>query len=147
MGMIKGILPRPDRPLGPVVRKLRELKNPVLARPLAHFSDEDIDEALSRAGLKRKDLFSASGYIAQHRFRMACMLAVLGIKVDQAVTQHWTSLKDADAKCSRCAETGRCHRWLDWGRPNSGPTVFCPNAGLFLSIVADQTESRVRDFM
>lgn len=147
MSLTKGILPRPHRPLSTVLRKLREWQNPVLAHPLANLSDDEIDKALSRAGLARQDLFTSSNAIAQYRTKMACMLAALGIKVDEAVTEHWTSLKVADGNCSRCAETGRCYRWLEWGRPNTAPTVFCPNASFFLSVVAEQKEHRLRDCM
>ncbi len=147
MSMTKGIQPRPHRPLSKALRKLREWRNPVLAHPLAHLSDDEIDKALSRAGLARQDLFTPRSAIAQYRTRMACMLATLGVKVDEAVTEHWTSLKVADGNCSQCSETGRCLRWLEWGRPNSAPTVFCPNASFFLSVLADQTERRFRDCM
>lgn len=135
------------RLLRSIADKMCRWQNPVLARTLSDLSDDEIDDALARAGLTRKDLFTAGDTIAQYRARMAYMLATLGIDVEQAVSEHWASLKHADHKCSRCTQTGRCHRWLEWGRPNTGPQVFCPNATFFMSIVADQVESRLRDNM
>lgn len=109
------------------------------------MSDAEIDAALARANLDRGDLFRPGSSIASYRFRMACMLTALGIRSDDAVRDHWNALKEADGKCSRCKETGRCVRWLEWGRPNTAPSVFCPNAALFLSLVDEQTESRARE--
>ena len=141
------ILRKARQPASVFVQKLLMWRNPVLAHPISSRTDEEIDTALTRAGLARKDLFTPGGAIAQYRLRMACMLQALGIKVDLAVNEHWAAFKKADGKCSRCAETGRCHRWLEWGRPTAAPTMFCPNARLFLSIVEEQVESRARDNM
>ena len=132
------------RLLRSIANKVRRWHNPALAQPLSDLSDDEIDDALIRAGLTRKDLFAPNNAIAQHRFRIAQMLATVGIDVGQLVSDDWASLKHADHKCSRCTQTGRCHRWLEWGRPNTGPQVFCPNATFFMSIVADQVESRLR---
>ena len=123
-----------------VAAKISRWKHPVLAQALSDLSDEEIDRALSRAGLNREDLFTPDNAIAEHRLRMALMLATLGIDEGHAVDKHWKALKQADNNCSRCSQTGRCHRWLEWGRPNTGPQVFCPNTELFMSIVADQAK-------
>ena len=147
----RGVYPmaktRARRPLRSISDKVRRWQNPALARTLSDLSDDEIDNALVRAGLTRKDLFTAGDSIAQYRVRMAHMLAMLGIDVEQAVREHWASLKDADCNCSQCAQTGPCHRWLEWGRPNTGPQAFCPNATFFMSIVADQVETRLRERM
>jgi hypothetical protein len=141
------ILRNARRPLRSVVRKLNRWQNPMLAGTISDLSDDEIDEALAHAGLMRKDLFTPNNAIAQYRFRMACMVTALGIDVEQMVKDHWASLKDADFNCSRCTETGRCLRWLEWGRPNAAPTVFCPNAPVFMSIAAEQVDSRRRNSM
>jgi len=138
---------RARRPLKSIADKVRRWQNPALARALSELSNDEIDNALLRAGLTRKDLFTAGDAIAQYRVRMAYMLTTLGINVEQAVREHWASLKDADCNCSQCNQTGRCLRWLEWGRPNTGPQGFCPNATFFMSIVADQVESRLRERM
>ena len=127
-----------------IADKMCRWQNPALARTLSDLSDDEIDDALARAGLTRKDLFAPDNAIAQHRVRMAQMLAMVGLDVGQLVSEDWASLKHADHKCSRCTQTGCCHRWLEWGRPNTGPQAFCPNATFFMSIVADQVESRLR---
>lgn len=123
---------------------LRRWRHPELALPVSCLDDEKIDCALKRAGIARKDLFTPGRTIARYRSRMAAMLAMHGIDVEQAVRNHWPSLKDADGNCARCRETGRCTRWLEWGRPNAGPKVFCPNAALFSSIEQGQVEVRLR---
>ena len=116
----------------------RRWRNPVLARALEHLDDREIDSALRRAGLSRAKLLTPRDAIARHRVRMAHMLAALGIDVRDAVERNWDVLKEADRKCSMCREAGRCRRWLDWGRLNDAPQVFCPNAALFQDIGADQ---------
>ena len=128
---------RTRRLLQGIAAKIRRWHNPVLNRTLDELSDDEIDDALARARLTRTDLFAPNDAIAQHRVRMAFMLASLGINVGQAVREHWASLKRADHNCSRCTQTGRCHRWLEWGRPNTGPQVFCHNATFFMSIDAN----------
>ena len=138
---------RASRSLRSIAYKLRRWQNPALARTLSELSDDEIDNALARAGLTRKDLFTPDNAIAQYRFRMGCMLTTLGINVEQTVREHWAPLKDADYNCSRCTQTGQCLRWLQWGRPNTGPQSFCPNTTFFNSMVADQVESRLRDNM
>lgn len=147
MSQAMKILRNAHRSIRSIAHRLRTLRNPILARPISALSDDEIDNALERAGLTRKDLFTPKNAIAQHRTMMAGMLATLGINVEQTVRDRWVNLKEADHICSRCTQTGRCHRWLEWGRPNTGPEVFCPNATLFNEIVADQTESRLRDNM
>ena len=135
------------RLLRSIADKMRRWQNPVLARTISDLSDDEIDNALARAGLTRKDLFTPDNAIAQYRFRMACMLTTLGINIEQAIREDWATLKDADNKCSRCTQTRQCLRWLEWGRPNTGPQAFCPNATFFKLMVADQVESRLRDNM
>lgn len=132
------------RLLRSIADKVRRWHNPALARTLSDLTDDEIDDALARAGLTRKDLFVSDNAIAEHRVRIAQMLAALGIDVGQLVSEDWASLKHVDHKCSRCTQTGQCHRWLEWGRPNTGSQAFCPNATYFKSIVADQVESRLR---
>lgn len=141
------IVRKARRPVSAIARKLHLWQNPALARPLSDLSDEEIDGALARAGLARDDLFTPGGAIAQRRFLMACMLAALEIKVEPMVREHWAALKEADGHCAKCTQTGRCLRWLEWGRPNTAPTVFCPNAPFFLSVAADQVDNRLRDSM
>lgn len=116
----------------------RRWRNPVLARALGHLKDHEIDSALSDAGLSRAKLFTPRDAIARHRVRMAHMLATLEVDVHDAVDWNWEALKQADQTCSLCREVGRCRRWLEWGRVNDAPQVFCPNAPLFQEIGADQ---------
>lgn len=121
-----------------IAARARRRANPTLARSLSHLSDKEIDAGLVRARLSRTDLFKPHDAIAQHRVRMAHMLAALEIDADQAVASHWTELKHADGVCSRCTQAGRCRRWLEWDTHNEAPQVFCPNAPLFALFGADQ---------
>ena len=129
---------RARRPLRSIVDKMRRWHNPVLARTLSDLRDDEIDDALVRARLTRKDLFAPDDAIAQHRVRMALMLATLGIDVSQVVRGHWASLKHAEQNCARCTQTGLCNRWLEGGTPKNGPQTFCLNATFFMSIGAEQ---------
>ena len=125
-------------PLRLIVDKVRRWHNPVLARTLSDLRDDEIDDTLVRAGLTREDLFAPDDAIAQHRDRLALMLATLGIDIGQVIRDHWASLKHADQNCARCTQTDLCHRWLEGGTPNIGPKIFCPNATFFMSIGAEQ---------
>lgn len=125
----------------------RRWRHPVLARSLGRLSDAEIDEALKAAGLCREGLFIARNAIARHRTRMAHMLAMLGIDIADAVRDHWTALKDADQRCSLCPNVGRCRRWLEWGQVNDAPQVFCPNAGVFDAIGADQAKRQLGRYL
>lgn len=119
----------------------RRWQHPSLARSQACRRDDEIDAALREAGLARADLFTPANAIAHHRVHMAHMLAAIGIDVPRAVDEYWESLKQADGVCAGCSQTGRCRRWLDWGRANAAPDVFCPNAALFRSIPAEQVSA------
>lgn len=117
--------------------------NPVLARSLAKLSDDEIDRALGRARLCRRDLFTARNAIARHRVRMANMLAMLEVDVADAVEEHWDAMKDADHRCSVCPSAGRCRRWIEWCQFNGAPRVFCPNSGIFAHIGAEQAKRHI----
>lgn len=123
--------------------KRRRWNHPVLARSQEHLSDREIDAALVRAGLERADLFTPGNAIARHRVRMAHMLLAFEIDPERAVREHWEALKQADGHCSRCAQVGRCRRWLEWGGRNGAPQVFCPNAALFAAIAAGQARREI----
>lgn len=117
--------------LGFFARLLAPRRNPVLASSLAKHSDQAIDTALKQAGLTRAQLFGAASATAKHRVRLSSMMAALKIDAKQAVAHHWPQLKGADEACKRCAQAGRCQRWLKWGWYNGAQKVFCPNAALF----------------
>jgi len=125
----------------------RRWRNPVLARALGHLDDREIESALRRAGLSRAKLFTPKNAIARHRVRMAHMLDVLGIDIRDAVEWNWDDLKEADRKCLACRDAGRCRRWLECGRINDAPQVFCPNASLFQDIGADQALRKLRHYL
>lgn len=116
----------------------RRLRHPVLARPLGRTSNRQIDAALERAGLTRAALFTYGGAIARHRTQMAGMLEAHGVDVARAVVENWEDLKLADHYCAHCRNARRCSRWLQWGRRNDAPKMFCVNANLFASIAASQ---------
>lgn len=118
----------------------RRWRNPILARALGYLDDQEVDSALRCAGLSRAKLFTPRDAIARHRVRMAHMLAALEVDVHDAVARNWDDLKQADHNCSVCTQAGRCRRWLQWGRINDAPRVFCPNAALFLQIGVEQAK-------
>ena len=98
---------------------------------LARFSDAQLDRWVAWAGIGRSDLFTVFKGNATHRRLMARMLTHFNIAPAVASVRCWTTLRDAEDICARCPSTGRCRRWLRWGRRNNAPSVFCPNAGLF----------------
>lgn len=125
----------------------RRRRHPVLARALGYLNNHEIDSALCRASLTRAKLFTPGDAIAQHRVRMAHMLAALEVNVHDAVQWSWDALKQADQNCSLCKEAGRCRRWLEWGRLNDAPQVFCPNASLFREIGLDQAMRKLGRYL
>ncbi|MGE0611020.1 MAG: DUF6455 family protein [Hyphomicrobiales bacterium] len=125
----------------------RRHRYPVLARALGSLSDAEIDTALADAGLSRVDLFTPRDAVATHRSRMACMLKMLEVDVVDAVERDWETLKQADHVCSRCAEVGRCRRWLEWGGVNEAPMVFCPNAAAFRALAAGQARRKLGGYL
>lgn len=126
--------------LGFFSRLFAPRRNAVLASSLAKHSDQEIDTALKQAGLTRAQLFGAASATAKHRVRMSSMMAALKVDAKEAVAHHWPQLKEADEACRRCAQVGRCQRWLKWGWYNGAQKVFCPNAELFERIAKTQGE-------
>lgn len=122
--------------------RIRRWRNPVLAHPLEEASENQIDAALASAGLDRAQLFEPETAVAAYRVRMAGMMKTLGVDAQPLARGSWKSLKRADANCAACRETGRCERWLMWGRPNAGPQVFCPNAQYFMFVAEEQDRVR-----
>jgi hypothetical protein len=106
--------------------------------PLGRFSDARLDRWAARAGLARSDLFTPFRGNADHRRLMARMLAYFNVEPAKACASCWQDLRDAEALCARCPNSGRCARWLAWGRRNNAPEVFCPNAALFRELEALQ---------
>ena len=117
----------------------QKLRSPVLAAPLTRSSGNRIDEALKKSEMAWENLFRVSHAIAQHRHRMAQMLTIYGIDVDQAVKDQWNELKAADEACAACLNTGRYRRWLEWVQPNAASEIFCPNAERWLTIAEEQS--------
>ncbi len=130
------------RPIYQISLARRRLRGGVLAGPLSQAGDKQIDAALKQDRITRTDLFSPSRAIARHRTRLAWMLATWGIDVSRAAREHWQELKAADEQCSRCLNTGRCTRWLEWGQFNAAPMIFCPNAELWSAIALEQATTR-----
>lgn len=117
---------------------LARFRAPILLRPLGRARDEEIDAALARAGMRREDIFNPEEAVLPHRGRMARMLAAFGIDVPRAMEERWNDLKRAEHDCAYCASARRCWRWLEWGRANDAPRMFCPNARLFAEIAHEQ---------
>lgn len=114
------------------------LRGSVLDRPLGRIPDQDIDRVLRGMGRTRADLFTAAGARANHRVRMARMMAAHRIDPRRAVLVHWRLLKTADNYCSHCPNPERCRSWLDRDAQDGGARLFCPNARLFADIAARQ---------
>ena len=118
--------------------KARQIGNP-LDGPLTRLDDRAIDAELARYELTRRDLFSADTITSCHRWRMARMIAALGVDPDGAVAGYWQELKGADAACANCPDPRRCEKWLgDAARRPGGQHGFCPNAELFARMTGER---------
>jgi len=103
-----------------------------LLRPLARVPDSTIDAALAARGMRRANLFlRRGGNLAPHRHRLAEMLTVFHFSPSDIVARHWRELKQADHDCARCADPGRCERWLRRRGDDDAPRRFCPNVTTF----------------
>ncbi len=107
-------------------RALRRLNKGVFA-----LSARDMSDLLDKAGKNRSELFTSFRGNARHRQRMGHMLQRFHIDLETAVEHCWSDILNAEWACMHCSNTGRCHRWFDWGFDNNAPAVFCPNAELF----------------
>lgn len=108
-----------------------------LGRDLGVFTNKELADVLAKAGVRRSDLFTGFKGNRPHRRRMGQMLSRFDIDRETACEHHWRKLVYADKVCARCPNVPRCQRWLAWGRKNSAPNVFCPNAGLFIQMRLD----------
>lgn len=69
---------------------------------------------------------------------MTAMMRHFNLNSDGAAPRYHGALRDAERVCMNCATVKRCKRWLEWGRRNDAPRVFCPNAALFDEVASDQ---------
>ena len=103
-----------------------------LRETLDRLGPEAIDRDLSDAGLSRSDLPTILGGRAHRRTRlMEPMMAHFHVDSQKLAPRYWGALRDAERVCQHCSNSSRCIRWLEWGRRNDAPRVFCPNATLF----------------
>lgn len=62
---------------------------------------------------------------------MAAMMRHFNFDPARAAPRHQGAVRDAERVCMNCPNVTRCKHWLEWGRHNDAPRVFCPNAALF----------------
>lgn len=122
----------PLRRLRRGVRRWRAQRR--LSGNLVRLSDRELDGLLARAGRARGELFSDFSDNAAHRRLMGHMMARFGLDLAALVRRRWRELRRAEGLCVQCANKGRCRRWLEWGRDNPAPTVFCANFPLFAQL-------------
>ena len=111
-----------------------------LRKSLHRVSESELVELLARADLARGDLFHPAAPV-RHRRRLARMLAHFGLDAERLVRGHWAALREADRTCAHCANVRKCRHWFDWGRRNSAPRIFCPNAPLFDGLARNKRKS------
>ena len=108
-----------------------------LSGSLTRLSENELDGLLARTGRTRRELFADFRGNARHRRLMGHMMTRFGLDPAEAARRRWRELRAAEALCLQCGNKGRCRRWLEWGRENPAPTVFCPNAALFARLRLD----------
>jgi hypothetical protein len=74
---------------------------------------------------------------AARRRLMARMMRHFQADPETMPPRYWGAVREAERVCAHCKSAKRCRRWLDWGRHNAAPRVFCPNAELFESMARD----------
>lgn len=105
---------------------------------LVNLPDEELDACLSEAGISRTELFSRSQTKSGYLQRMTRMMRHFRVDRDGVRPRYQGALREAERVCAHCMNVGRCKRWLEWGRSNDAPRVFCPNAELWDEIAAQQ---------
>ena len=106
-----------------------------LSGALTCYTDEQIDRALAKAGMRRADLFAAAKGNARHRRRLGKVVRYFGIDPGPMAEEHWRELKQAERICLYCSKADRCQRWVDGAAPDDGPRNFCRSAALFDAII------------
>lgn len=102
-----------------------------LLQPLGRASDSVIDAALRECGMTRTKLFTPGSAMVPHRERIAAMILMQGLDPETLTRNFWSLLKEAEHRCAHCENAKRCERWLEWGRNNDAPRMFCPNETTF----------------
>jgi len=106
--------------------------------PLRWSSDDGLAYVLGRHGLNRGDLFRPWPGNADHRQRLARMMARFGVDPDEAAARHWRAMRLADWRCGNCTAVTRCRNWLEGVAPASAARAFCPNAPLLADLGGDR---------
>ena len=110
-------------------------------RMLINLPDEELDACLSEAGISRAELFSPARTKSGYLQRMSRMMRHFKVDRDEVRPRYHGALREAERVCAHCMNVGRCRRWLEWGRSNDAPRVFCPNAELWDEIAAQQQKA------
>ncbi len=102
-----------------------------LSKGLSYFTNKELAHLLTKAGIRRSELFTSFKGNALHRRLMGQMLTHFSVDRERASEHRWPDLVYAERVCAGCPNKGRCRRWFEWGVNNNAPIIFCPNAGLF----------------
>jgi hypothetical protein len=68
----------------------------------------------------------------------AAMQTYFGVDPATAPAAFQGALRDAERVCACCQTAQRCHDWLEAGRTDDSPRLFCPNAELLEEVAAAQ---------
>jgi hypothetical protein len=107
-------------------------------RDLTYVRDMDELELID-LGLCRSEALDLAGAPADTRERLEAMAWARGLPVAAIDAEHWRAADMARA-CAQCGERRRCRRWLR-GRRSDDPEAFCPNAGHFADLLAEEAEA------
>ena len=109
--------------------------------PTGYPPDPERERCLREAGISPAELRSAGKAARGFRGRMTAMMRHFRFNPDAAAPRYHGALRDAERVCMNCTTVSRCKRWLEWGRRNDAPRVFCPNAALFDDAASDQRKA------
>ena len=109
--------------------------------PVGYPADPERDRCLREAGITPAELCRAGKSARGFRGRMTAMMRHFRLDPDAAAPRYRGALRDAERVCMNCTTVRRCKGWLEWGRRNDAPRVFCPNAALFDEAAADQRKA------
>ena len=110
-------------------------------RPTDFLPDCERDRCLREAGITPAEFRSAGKSARGFRGRMTAMMRHFRLDPDAATPRYHGALRDAERVCMNCATVKRCKNWLEWGRRNDAPRVFCPNAALFDEVASNQRKA------
>ncbi|HEY0182915.1 MAG TPA: DUF6455 family protein [Rhodopila sp.] len=102
---------------------------------LRSMSDADLQLLAADVGASESDLREMAAQIGGHSELTDQMMRARGLDPAAVRRASAEAVRDLEATCARCRDSGRCYRELAAGSAGARYHVFCPNAGTLDDLV------------